>query len=46
VKADPLGVASFEFYTADEQTSYTMVIEGLTADGKIIHRKKTLWAKE
>jgi len=36
VQIDNTGVASFEFYTADEQTSYTVVIEGLSNDGKII----------
>ena len=46
VKTDPIGVASFEFYNADEQTSYTMTIEGLTEEGKIIFQKKTLWTKE
>jgi hypothetical protein len=36
VQTDSTGVASFEFYTADERTSYTVVIEGLSDDGKII----------
>ena len=36
VQTDNLGVASFEFYTADEPASYTVTIEGLADDGSII----------
>ena len=36
VQTDSLGLASFEFYTADDPSSYTVVIEGLTKDGKIV----------
>ena len=43
VQTDSTGVASFEFYTADEPTSYTVVIEGLTDDGKIIRKEEKLW---
>lgn len=32
------GKASFEFYTADFPTTYSVVIEGLTNDGKIIRQ--------
>jgi len=32
------GQASFEFYTADFSTTYSVVIEGLTADGEIIRQ--------
>jgi len=46
VQTDSRGVASFEFYTADEQTSYTVVIEGLAEDGSIIRHQATLWQKE
>jgi len=45
VQTDSLGVASFEFYTADEPTSYTVIIEGLTDDGKIIRQEEKLWRK-
>jgi len=38
VQTDSAGVASFDFYTADEQTSYTVVIEGLADDGRIIRQ--------
>jgi len=38
VQTDDEGVASFEFYTADEASSYSVVIEGLTADGRIVRQ--------
>jgi len=43
VQTDSEGVASFEFYTADEPTSYTMVIEGLANDGNIIRKEEKMW---
>jgi hypothetical protein len=46
VSADSLGIAAFDFYTADTESSYTMVIEGVTADGKIIHQERKLWKRE
>ena len=46
VQTDSLGVASFEFYTADETTSYTVMIEGLSDDGKIIRQEGKLWRRE
>jgi len=45
VQTDSIGVASFEFYTADEQTSYTVIIEGLADDGRIIRHERKLWRK-
>jgi len=36
VQTNSEGVASFEFYTADDATSYTVVIEGLADNGSII----------
>jgi len=42
VQTDSLGVASFEFYTADEATTYTVVIEGLADDGRIIRQEGKL----
>jgi len=36
VQTNDQGEASFEFYTADEATSYTVIIEGLADDGSII----------
>jgi TonB-dependent SusC/RagA subfamily outer membrane receptor len=38
VQTDSRGTTSFEFYTADEQASYTVIIEGLTDDGTIIRQ--------
>ena len=32
------GEASFEFYTADFPTTYSVVIEGITGDGKIVRQ--------
>ena len=43
VHTDNTGVASFEFYTADEQMSYTIIIEGLTDDGSIIRQEGKLY---
>ena len=43
VQTDSLGVASFEFYTADEQTPYTVIIEGLSDNGAIIQYIEKLW---
>ena len=37
VQTDSLGIASFDFYTADLESDYTLIIEGVTTDGKIIH---------
>jgi len=45
VQTDSRGVATFEFYTADEPTSYSVVIEGLGADGQIIRKEIQLWKK-
>ena len=39
VLTDNQGVAMFEFYTADESTSYTVIIEGLANDGSIIRQE-------
>jgi TonB-dependent SusC/RagA subfamily outer membrane receptor len=36
------GVATFEFYTSDEPTSYTVTIEGVAGDGTIIRKVGTL----
>jgi hypothetical protein len=42
VQTDDLGRVSFEFFTADEATSYTVIIEGLTNDGKIIGQEEKI----
>jgi hypothetical protein len=36
---DENGKATFSFYTADTPSTYTVVIEGVTEDGKIIYRR-------
>jgi TonB-dependent SusC/RagA subfamily outer membrane receptor len=46
VQTDSLGVASFEFYTADERTSYTVIIEGLADDGTIIRKEEKIKVSE
>jgi TonB-dependent SusC/RagA subfamily outer membrane receptor len=42
VQTDSEGIASCEFYTADEMTSYTMIIEGVTDDGRIIRQEEKI----
>ena len=37
--ADESGTASFSFYTADTPSTYSVVIEGVTWDGKIIYKR-------
>jgi len=39
VRTDSKGVALFEFFTDDEPTSYTVIIEGLANDGTIIRKE-------
>ena len=46
VRTDSLGIASFDFYTADAESTCTMVIEGVTTDGKIIRQESKLWKRE
>ena len=36
---DENGTASFSFYTADTPSTYTVVIEGVTDDGKIVYKR-------
>ncbi len=36
---DKHGTASFNFYTADVPSTYTVVIEGVTDDGKIVYKR-------
>ncbi|MDR2040543.1 MAG: TonB-dependent receptor plug domain-containing protein [Bacteroidales bacterium] len=42
VHTDSTGIASFSFYTADAQTTYTVIMEGLTAEGKIIRQESKI----
>ena len=46
VQADSSGVASFEFYTADDPASYSVIIEGLGNDGSIIRKEGKLWIRD
>jgi len=45
IYVSPTGNASFDFYTADAPTTYTMVIEGLTTNGSIIYNVKKISRK-
>jgi hypothetical protein len=40
------GQAFFEFYTADFPTTYSVVIEGLTTDGKIVRQVKKIVVRD
>ena len=40
------GQASFEFYTADFSTIYSVVIEGLTSDGKIVRQVEKIVVRD
>ncbi len=42
VKLSNAGEGQFEFYTADKHTSYTVIMQGVTYDGKIIFRKERI----
>ncbi len=42
VQVDNTGKASFSFYTADSKTTYTVVIEGLSNDGKMIRKQEKI----
>jgi len=42
ITTDEAGKASFSFYTADAPSTYTVVIEGMTADGEIVYHKDFL----
>lgn len=39
------GKASFSFYTADVPSTYTVVIEGMTEDGKIVYKRDQIVVK-
>ncbi|MRR24095.1 Plug domain-containing protein, partial [bacterium] len=45
VKVSSDGEASFDFYTADSPSDYTVIIEGVTEDGHIIRSRSTLKSK-
>jgi len=39
ITTDENGTATFRFYTADTPATYTVVIEGITEDGKIVYKR-------
>ena len=46
VQIDTDGFASFEFYTADDPASYTVIIEGIADDGTIIWKESKIGEKK
>lgn len=42
LSVSPAGNSSFEFFTSDGSSPYTVVIEGLTAEGDYIFKKETI----
>jgi TonB-dependent SusC/RagA subfamily outer membrane receptor len=47
LRTDSTGVATLSFYTADAETSYSVIIEGIAADGKLIrHEGKIMRRRE
>jgi hypothetical protein len=42
VVTDAAGNAVFDFYSADTASSYTLVIEGITADGRPVYSRRTI----
>jgi len=46
VRTDSLGIAKFDFYSADSESSYTVIIEGVTIDGKLIHKEGKIYRKD
>jgi hypothetical protein len=42
VRVDDTGKASFDFYTADSETTYTVILEGIASEGKIIHKEQKI----
>jgi hypothetical protein len=46
VQTDSTGMAVFDFYAADAESSYTVIIEGVTAEGKIIRKEGKLWRRD
>jgi len=45
IRLNSSGDASFDFYTADAPTTYTMTVEGITSEGSIIHIVKRISRK-
>lgn len=45
LQTNSMGDASISFWTADRQTDYRVVIEGITADGELLHSEMKLISK-
>ncbi len=45
LQSNSLGDASISFWTADRQSDYRVVIEGITADGELLHNEMILVSK-
>jgi hypothetical protein len=45
MQSDAQGDASISFWTADRESSYRVVIEGITADGELLHNEMILHSK-
>ena len=46
ITTDENGKASFSFYTADAPSTYTVMIEGMTEDGKIVYRRDKIVVRD
>jgi hypothetical protein len=45
VITDSAGKATLDFYTADSPSTYSVIIEGITEDGKLIYKKSRAFVK-
>ena len=45
LRSNSLGDASMSFWTADRQSNYRVVIEGITAEGELLHSEMILQSK-
>ena len=45
LQSNSLGDASVSFWTADRQSNYRVVIEGITSDGELLHQEMILQSK-
>ena len=45
LQSNSLGDASISFWTADRQSDYRVVIEGITAEGELLHNEMILQSK-
>jgi hypothetical protein len=45
LQSNSLGDASMSFWTADRQSDYRVVIEGITAEGELLHNEIILQSK-